>query len=191
MNRLLSSLLGSLQMSKGGSTVHRRRRQARLNVECLDDRQLMTASLAPGNLLIYYGFPSLINNAQGNLSKAASTLGSYSMVVLGDTLELPTNADHSNTQQIIANPAMKNTLVFGYVDTGVSTENLTTNQMTTEINDWKTMGAKGIFLDDFGYDFGTTRAAERLRVLRAQPRVGGDGQCVRAGRRVWQRQEFQ
>ena len=164
MNRLLSSLLESLKMSKGVSTVHRRRRRARLNVECLDERQLMTASLAPGNLLIYYGFPSLINNAQGNLSTAASTLGSYSMVVLGDTLELPTNADHANTQQIIASTAMKNTLVFGYVDTGVSTQNLSTNQMTTEVNDWKAMGAKGIFLDDFGYDFGTTRARQNAFV---------------------------
>ncbi len=168
MKRLLSSLLESLKMSKGGSNVHRRRRRARLNVECLDERQLMTASLAPGNLLIYYGFPSLINNAQGNLTKAATTLGSYSMVVLGDTLELPTNADHANTKQIIASSAMKNTLVFGYVDTGVSTQNLTTNQMTTDINDWKAMGAKGIFLDDFGYDFGTTQGtAERLRVVRS------------------------
>ncbi len=167
MNRVLFSLLESVRTSRKGSRSHARRRQARLSVECLDGRQLMTASVAPQNLLIYYGYPSLINNAQNDIPQAASTLGAYSEVVLGDTLELSTNADHTDTQEILANAAMKNTLVFGYVDLGVSTEDLSINQMETDISDWKSMGAKGIFLDDFGYDFDTTRARQNTIVAYA------------------------
>jgi hypothetical protein len=124
----------------------------------------MAASLAPKSLLIYYGYPSLINGAQNNLAKAASTLGAYADVVLGDTLELSSNGDHADTTQILANPAMANTMVFGYVDLGVSTENLSISQMETEISDWKSTGVKGIFLDDFGYDFNTTRARQNTIV---------------------------
>ena len=123
----------------------------------------MTAGLAPGNLLIYYGYPSLVNGANGNLTKAASTLGSYNDVVLGDTLELSSHPDHSNTTKILASSAMANTKVFGYVDLGVTTQNLSIKTMETDISDWKTTGATGIFLDDFGYDYNSTRAAEHDR----------------------------
>src|SRR5580693_8524112 len=106
MSGHLSSLLALFtRLPKGGKATSRRR-QARLDVECLDERQLMTAGLAPGNLLIYYGYPSLINGANGNLTKAASTLGSYNDVVLGDTLELSSHPDHANTTKILAGSAM-------------------------------------------------------------------------------------
>jgi hypothetical protein len=42
--------------------------------------------------------------------------------------------------------------------------------METEINEWKGMGVKGIFLDDFGYDFGTTRARQDTVVQYAHSR---------------------
>ena len=87
-------------------------------------------------------------------------------MVLGDKLELSTHSDHANTVKILANPAMAHTKVFGYVDLGVTngTQNLPIKTMETDILDWKTTGAQGIFLDDFGYDYGTTRTRQNTIV---------------------------
>ncbi|MCX7420292.1 MAG: GEVED domain-containing protein [Planctomycetia bacterium] len=114
-------------------------------------------NVAPANLLIYYSYPSLINGANGDIPTAAATFGNYDIVVLGDGLETPSHPDSANTGLIMQNAATAHTRFFGYVDAGVSTQNLTLNQIQTEISNWKTLGADGIFLDDFGYDFGTTR----------------------------------
>ncbi|CAF1063370.1 unnamed protein product [Didymodactylos carnosus] len=47
--------------------------------------------------------------------------------------------------------------VFGYVDLGASTENLTVEEMKHAVHGWKSMGAKGIFWDDAGFDYRVTR----------------------------------
>lgn len=112
--------------------------------------------LAPKSLLIYYGYPSLINGAS-TLGQAAATLAEYDYVVLGDTLELSTHPDHANTIAILANPVMSHTTVFGYIDLGVTTQDLSIAEIESRVDDWKAMGVTGIFLDDFGYDFGVTR----------------------------------
>ena len=170
MNGHLSSILASFTKSPNRRKSVARGRHG-LNVECLEGRQLMTASVAPSSLLIYYGYPSLINNANGNLTQAAKTLGQYAYVVLGDTLEFTSHPDHNNAVAILANPAMAHTTVFGYVDLGVTTQDL---PMTTtvpgkesvegDIADWKAMGVKGIFLDDFGYDYDTPRSRQDTAV---------------------------
>lgn len=117
-------------------------------------------NLAPSNLLIYYSYPSLINGANGDIPTAAAAFSSYDIVVLGDGLETPSHPDSANTGLIMQNAATSNTRFFGYVDVGVSTQNLSLNEIQTEISNWKSLGADGIFLDDFGYDFGTTRGRQ-------------------------------
>ena len=171
MKRLLSHLLSFCK--KQPTAALTRSRRAQLQVEHLEGRELMsTTSLAPKSLLVYYGYPSLINGAEGNLSQAASTFGSYAYVVLGGGLESPSHPDNSNTVTILKNPALAHTMVFGYIDLGVSTQsNLTIAQIAaqseTDIIQWKTTGAKGIFLDDFGYDYDTTRALQNTVVAYA------------------------
>ncbi len=122
------------------------------------------ASVAPANLLIYYSYPSLINGANGDIPTAAATFGNYDIVVLGDGLETPTHPDSANTGLIMQNSATASTRFFGYVDAGISTQNLTLSQIQTEISNWTNLGADGIFLDDFGYDFGTTRERQNAIV---------------------------
>ena len=165
MNHHLSSLLTSFTRSPRCDRSLARNRRARLCVECLEGRQLMAASVAPKSLLIYYGWPSAINGA-ANLSQAATTLSQYSYVVLGDTLELSSNGDYGDTKSILANPAMAHTTVFGYVDLGVTTQDLNMTPVAGkqsiegEILDWKAMGVQGIYLDDFGYDYDTSRTRQ-------------------------------
>ena len=39
---------------------------------------------APQRLAIYYGYPSLVNEAAGDIEKAASAFGVFDVIVLGD-----------------------------------------------------------------------------------------------------------
>ena len=125
----------------------------------------MSQSLNPRKLLIYYGYPSLINNAQGNVNVAAETLGKYDFVVLGDGLEKAAHSDHNKTVQIIQLLHQNySTKVFGYIDLGVSTKNLTLDSIGTCIQEWQASGADGIFLDDFGYDYDVSRIRQNAAV---------------------------
>ncbi len=143
--------------------------------------------LLPGKLAIYYGFPSLVNGLSGDLTAASNVFSDYDLIVFGSGLEDPAHSDHSNTETIIRNlkAQPKNTEVYGYVPIGVTTANLsqeeinnrvdawaargivgallaeTVNLPMTEIqsrvDDWAAMAVKGIFIDEAGYDFGVSR----------------------------------
>lgn len=121
------------------------------------------ADVTPDKLLIYYGFPTSINMSFGVLN-ASGHFNDYDLVVLGDGLTNPSHPDHQNTIDIIAHPLTAATSFFGYIDLGVSTQNLSQTEIETRIAGWKAMGADGIFFDDFGYDFGTSRGRQNAAV---------------------------
>lgn len=130
------------------------------------------AQTIPKNLLIYYGYPSLINGANGNLTNAATTFKQYQYVVLGEGLEQTGHDDHANTQTIITN-IKSNVKVFGYIWLGRHIAGRTpwTNaEVRDRVNLWKTMGVHGIFLDDYGYAQNVTRARQdsAVRYIHAQ-----------------------
>ena len=120
--------------------------------------QIATATnLEPKDLLIYYAFPSSINLLfQGN-AVAAAEFGQYDYVVFGEGLEKDSHADHDNLGEILDDPAMASTTAFGYIDLGVSTTNHSITEIKTRVDEWVATGADGIFFDDFGYDFLTSR----------------------------------
>ncbi len=105
----------------------------------------------PLPVAIYYGYPSLVNGAKGDLDKAAHVFNAYRIAVLGDGLELANHPDHSNVQRLI--PKLTNTRVFGYVCIG-STQKLPIEEVQNRVLAWKRTGAHGIFLDEAGKDFG-------------------------------------
>jgi hypothetical protein len=118
--------------------------------------------LAPGYLCIYYGYPSLINNAGGDLNKAVEEFARFNLIVLGDGLWKDTHTDNSNTKTIISGLLQKKRLVFGYVDLGVSTHNLSEELLKQYISGWKKMGVNGIFFDDAGFDYKVTRERQNM-----------------------------
>ncbi len=141
-------------------------------IEPLEVRTLLTANTAslgdigtnaltvvPEGLLIYYAYPSGINGTF-SVNGAAAEFAKYSFVVLGGGLEQTGHADHANTAAILNHPATANTTFFGYVDLGVSTSNFTTAEIHQRIDAWQVTGADAIFLDDYGYDFGVSRARQ-------------------------------
>lgn len=120
--------------------------------------------IRPGELLIYYGYPSLINGAVGDVATAAADFGRYEHVVLGAGLEDVGHGDHANTVAIMSHAAAANTQFFGYVDLGVSTNNFTLSELRNKVDAWKAAGADGILFDDYGYDFLVTRDRQNAAV---------------------------
>jgi hypothetical protein len=107
--------------------------------------------LEPKRVAVYYGYPSLVNGAKGDLAKAAQVFNRYHIVVFGDGLEFP-GEEHDNVVRLITK-LDKQVLVFGYVCLG-STQKLAIAEMEKRVLAWKRMGVQGIFLDEAGNDFG-------------------------------------
>ncbi|SDY96767.1 hypothetical protein SAMN05421754_103615 [Nitrosomonas sp. Nm58] len=154
----------------------------------LSNTVLAQSAITPKNLAIYYGMPSLVNGANGNISVAVDVFNDYDVVVLGDSLEFPqytgaigqipyygcdqnSHFDHDFTQQIIKllQPPLGKTQVFGYVSIGGENTArqcsgipvpLTVDEMKARIDAWSNMGVAGIFLDEAEYGFGSSRIVQ-------------------------------
>ena len=115
------------------------------------------------SLLIFYAAPIIIN-AVYDPDYAAAMLARYDDVVLGNDLANPSNPNYATTSTIISKLAAlaPNTVVWGYIDIGVNApaSNHSLASLQTQIDQWIAIGAKGIFCDDYGYDFGVTRARQ-------------------------------
>lgn len=111
---------------------------------------------------IYYGYPVGINNTW-TVDGAVDVYKSYDLVVLGDTYELPDQEVYAETCEIIRRLAevSTSTRVAGYVPIGVyqvgEDSGLSMDELKRRVLLWKEIGAKGIFLDEFGYDYGVSR----------------------------------
>jgi hypothetical protein len=134
-------------------------------------------------LAIYYGYPSLVNGANGDVEKAANTFSLYDVVILGDGLEFSDKQsgryppgdpeEHEKALKIIAAVQARGsrTRFYGYVCLGEipsskeQTMALTPEELGERVNLWKRMGVAGIFLDEAGYDFAVvTRARQNMAV---------------------------
>ncbi|QES90690.1 NADPH-dependent FMN reductase family protein [Rhizosphaericola mali] len=154
---LFSSILLLFSCSKNPITTHLTNSDTTTSADSttttIDVKQLKY-------LCIYYGWPSLVNGSNGDLTKATQSFEQFDLIVLGDGIWKADNADNANTTTIIGNLNLVGKTVYGYVDLGVSTQNLSYENMKLAVDGWKSMGAKGIFWDDAGYDYSTTRARQ-------------------------------
>ena len=115
---------------------------------------LSLAALAPKSLCIYYGWPSTAGS--WSVPNSAALFGDYDLVVFGAGLEDSSHGDHQNTKDIIAHADMSNTDVCGYI----TAAGHTVAQNEDKIDDWDAMGVDCIFIDEYGYDYGVTRATQ-------------------------------
>lgn len=125
-----------------------------------------SSGLAPADLLVYYGWPSILNGA-GSVSEAVGEFAVYDYVVLGAGLEVTSHADHQNTAAILADQGVSATRFFGYIDLGVTTSNFSRDEIRQRVDQWRDLGADGIFFDDFGYDFDTSRERQNEAIAYA------------------------
>lgn len=113
-------------------------------------------------VIIYYGYPVGINNAW-SVDAAVDVYKKYDICVFGDTYELPDHEVYSETVEIFTrlkeeNPDIR---LVGYVPIGAQNigedSGLSITEIKRRIDLWKNIKADGIFLDEFGYDYGVTR----------------------------------
>ena len=113
-------------------------------------------------VLLYYGYPIAINGAWA-VESAVNIYRQYDIVILGDTYQDPEHTVYEDTVAIIRRLAevAPEVRVVGYVPIGLdknwTDSNLTIEQIKLRINQWDAIGAHGIFLDEFGYDYYVTR----------------------------------
>lgn len=116
---------------------------------------IKSAYQKPSNLLIYYGWLNSFNSSVNswNNEKVAQDMAKYSLIVIGDGIQDSGHGDYSNTEVII--PRIKalnpNAKIFGYVTINQSLANF-----ESKVDDWETLQVDGIFLDESGYDYGST-----------------------------------
>jgi hypothetical protein len=137
---------------------------------------------SPERIAIYYGYPSLVNGGNGDLARAVSVFADYDVIVLGDGLELETSLEeHRFTSRMIQalQAAPRHPVVYGYIDLG-NTQKLPLDAITDRIERWARMGARGVFFDEAGYDFGVTRERQNAAVVAAHAR--GLSACLNAFR---------
>lgn len=100
----------------------------------------LTSVKVPKYLAVYYGWPSLVENSNGNVTKASSWFQQFDLIVFGDGIWKTSHGDHANTQTIITNVKASGKKVFGYVDLGVTKQNLSQTQMQQAVDGWVAMG---------------------------------------------------
>lgn len=114
------------------------------------------------NVLLYYGYPIGFNGLYTQ-EKVSDAFAKYDIIVLGDTYQKPEQEVYTDTVAIINMSKQKNTdiQIFGYIPIGTVSEtsdsNLSISEIKNRVDEWKTAGATGLFLDEFGYDYGVTR----------------------------------
>jgi hypothetical protein len=130
----------------------------------------------PARLAIYYGYPSLVNGANGDIAKAVSAFSLYDVVVFGDGLEFNDHqaarvaqgdpAEHQKLVQIIAGMKRLNSgvRIYGYVPLG-EYQHLSDSEIQQRVGLWKQMGVAGIFLDEGSYDFGNVDRARQNKAV--------------------------
>ena len=112
-----------------------------------------SSSFKPRKLLIFYGWPSTINNSS-SIQQAINYFSLFDDIVLGDGLQSTSHSDHLNTLSIISTLKLdSNKRIFGYI---TAQKNQGLNYFDTAIRDWNKLGVHGLLVDEFGADFGTS-----------------------------------
>lgn len=112
------------------------------------------------HLFVYYGYPIALNGLY-NVDAVVDAISRYDIWVCGDTYQRPDQEVYASTVQIINGVRARGTKVYGYVPMGSSQSNA---QKMTGIDQWHAIGVDGIFLDEYGFDYGVTRAQQVLIV---------------------------
>lgn len=107
---------------------------------------------------IYYGWPSDVNDARGDVRKAIGAFVGYEVVVFGSDCVLSSADPHS--QAIIVGTAAAGVVPYGYVSLGVTHggPHLSLAELDNLLDRWKAIGAQGMFLDCAGADYGVSRS---------------------------------
>lgn len=107
--------------------------------------------------LVYLGSPTNINGAT-NTDEAVAEFLRYNYIVLGNGVEQLSHPEHDIVTDIISQiKASRDVQIYGYIDCGATTSNLTISQLQISIKLWTDMGVTGIYCGNFGFEKGVSR----------------------------------
>jgi len=112
---------------------------------------------APKRLLIYYGYPAAYKGLWDVQQVVNAIAANYDIWICGDTYQDPLHESYAETQQIITGLLALGVEVWGYIPLGTTSYNLSITDITTRIGQWDALGITGIFIDEFGFDYGNDR----------------------------------
>lgn len=113
-------------------------------------------------VILYYGEPLYICNAN-NVTSAVNIYKNYDIVILGDKYQDPSSTTYTDTVSIIQklHEDYVDIRIVGYVPIGMhpswQDSCLSMEELKLRVDQWFNIGANGIFLDEFGYDYYVTR----------------------------------
>ena len=110
-------------------------------------------------LLVYYGYP-ISYKGYYDVDLIAAEISTFKYWIVGDSYSAPTHPEYASTVSIINKVRAAGTKVYGYVPIGQSTQGLSIAVIKTRIDEWANIGVDGIFLDEFGFDYGNTRVKQ-------------------------------
>lgn len=97
---------------------------------------------------------------QGYLQVIQTDLNQFDVIVMPMGAEDPNDEDNGIVRSKVSGLKNSGKEVFGYVDMGVTTQNLTSVQAKINVDRWMAMGVTGIFWDNCGYDALNSRARQ-------------------------------
>lgn len=127
------------------------------------------------SICFYYGYPTSFQGTYNNDS-IAEGFATFDALVWGDRVEDPTHQSNVNAKVIwekvkAINPNCK---LIGYVPIGlepsIADSNLSIQEIGRRMDNWKALGADGIFLDEYGYDYYVTRERQNACIQMARDR---------------------
>lgn len=129
-----------------------------------------TKKIVPQQYCIYYGPITQINGSAGSVTATVNVLSAFPLVILGPFTTYTGSAIAANDQSVIQQLVAKGIKVFLYLYLGVNNANpnqevlLTDAQLTAKIDATAVLGCAGVFLDQYGYDWQTTRTQQNRAV---------------------------
>ena len=108
-------------------------------------------------LLIYYGYPIAYKRLWNTATVIAEIAANFSYWVVGHTYQDPSHEEYASTVTIIQGVRAAGVKVYGYIALGTSNYNYTVEQIGTITDQWSAIGIDGVFLDEYGFDYGNTR----------------------------------
>ncbi len=158
--QIVAGAVGATELAPGAVTTAK-----------IADGAITSAKLAPTSvnsisdglrsLMIFYAPPNVLNGRFDD-NYAAGVFSRFDDVVFGTGLEDPGSPYYASTTAIIQKIAAlsPSTIVWGYIDAGVTTGNFSLATLQGQIDQWIAIGAKGIFCDVIGYAYGVPRSRQ-------------------------------
>ncbi len=107
---------------------------------------------------VYYGWPSSVNGADGDVGRAIAAFDGLRAVVFGD--DCATSVGDALAGPIMAGIVARGGAPYGYVSVGVThgEPNHPLEELHARIDAWCRLGARGLLIDCAGADYGVSRA---------------------------------